>query len=212
MRFYHLRIYINEIGFHANKTSELETSSIASRRSWYYSISRNEILIRCLQASRDYLDRYLLLTPEDQCSFTMIEFMNLVYVVLLLGDFATGICDSPSLDVAYIKETVNLEYYLDALSGQVYYVVSCAQLGTGYYLNDLAYFLQKSKDWYNRVTADPVGVGQGAVGPVSFSFMEILPMIVSRCHDPFEMTSDVSTVSPDEQWVEMLSSWAIVPS
>ena len=75
MKFYNLRIYINEIGLHAVKPSDLSTITT----SWYYSSTRNDILLRCLQNIKDYLDRYLLLSTADLANLTMTDYISLVY-------------------------------------------------------------------------------------------------------------------------------------
>jgi hypothetical protein len=213
MRFYNLRIYVNEIGFRATKPSDMEImSSTINLRSWYYSASRNESLIHCLQASKDYLDQYLSLTSEDISNFVLTDFMYLVYAVLLLGAFATGDCDSEVLDVAHIKQTANLDYYLDALSDQALHLISVSKSGSNNYMSHIYGLFQQSKVWYSQMVEDPTPIGLRAVGRLGFSFMEIIPTVMARCIDFSGLTSDVSSglseASIDEQWSEMLSSWA----
>jgi hypothetical protein len=81
---------------------------------------------------------------------------------------------------------------------------------------------QQSKVWYSQLAKDPTPIGMCITGRPTFSFMEIIPTIMARCVD-FSGTfssgqscsdssavggSRLSEVGPDEQWSEMLSSWA----
>jgi hypothetical protein len=213
MRFYNLRIYVNEIGFHAIKPSEIEVvSSTTALRSWYYSAARNESLIRCLQATKDYLDRYLALTLEDIANLTLTDIISLVYAVLILGTFATGACDSQSLNITHTRQTANLDYYLDSLSDKAFQQVSASIPGSNNYMSHLYELLQHSRIWYAHLVKDPTPTGMCLVERPNFSFMKIIPMIVGRCVDISSLTtpaksSELPDVSSDEQWAEMLSSW-----
>jgi hypothetical protein len=207
MKFYNLRIYVNEVGFHATKPTEIEVmSNTTNLRSWYYSAARNESLIHCLQATKDYLDRYLSMASDDITNFTMTDFVSLIYAVLLLGAFATGACDSQTLDVAHIKQTANLDYYLDALSDQALQLISESKAGSNHYTSHLYGLFQQCKVWYSQIAEDPSPIGLCVVGRPSFSVMEAIPTIMARCADFSGLT--LSEVSTDEQWAEMLSSWA----
>ena len=214
MRFYNLRIYVNEVGFHAVQPSEMDVmSSTTTLRSWYYSAARNESLIRCLQATKDYLDRYLRLTPEDIANLSLTDIISLVYAVLILGAFATGACDSQSLDIAHIMQSANLDYYLDSLSEQALQLIAGAKPGSNNYMSHLYDLMQQSKIWYAQLVKDPTPIGMCLVGRPNFSFMEIIPTIVGRCVDFSGLTtsaisSGLSDVSSDEQWTEILSGWA----
>ena len=221
MKYYSLRIYVNEIGLHAAKPSELEPLST----SWYYSTARNEILIRCLRNTKEYIDRYLLLTPADLASLNLTDYISLVYVVLVLGAFSTGAYDSQILNSADMKATVNLDYYLDALSAQALQLLAVSEPGSNNFVSHIYHLFQQSKIWYSQIVRDPTPVGLSITGKPTFSFMEIIPRIMVRCVD-FSVTfasaksdvslgggeggggSGLSEVGSDEQWSEMLSSWA----
>jgi hypothetical protein len=224
MKYYSLRIYVNEIGLHAAKPSELEPLST----SWYYSTARNEILIRCLRNTKEYIDRYLLLTPADLASLNLTDYISLVYAVLVLGAFSTGAYDSQILDSADMKATVNLDYYLDALTAQALQLLAVSEPGSNNFVSHIYHLFQQSKIWYSPIVRDPTPVGLSITGKPTFSFMEIIPRIMVRCVD-FSVTfasaksdvslgggggggggggSGLSEVGSDEQWSEMLSSWA----
>jgi hypothetical protein len=217
MKFYHLRIYINEIGLHAVKPSDVSTMST----SWYYSTTRNDILLRCLQNIKDFMDRYLLLTTTDLSNLTLTDYISLVYAVLGLGAFATGANDAQITSNESMKASANLAYYLDALSAQSLQLLAVSEPGSNNFVSHIYDLFQQSKIWYNQVLRDPAPI-EGSECP-NFSFMEIIPTIMARCVD-FSVTfasveSEVSgeggeglegleVVRGDEQWSEMLSSWA----
>ena len=187
--------------------------------SWYYSAPRNESLIRCLQATKDYLDRYLLLTSEEMANLNMADYIHNIYAILILGAFAAG--DGDTVDSTSIKQTANLDYYLDALSAQALQLLAVSEPGSNNYISHIYDLFQQSKVWYSQLGNDPTPIGMSTHGHPAFSFMEIIPTIMARCVD-FSVTfssgkSDVSSavggsrlseVGSDEQWNEMLSNWA----
>jgi hypothetical protein len=219
LRFYNLRAYINEIGLHATRPSGVEMMS----NSWYYSTHRNESLIRCLQATKSYLDRYLLLTSEEIANLNMTDYVHSVYAILVLGAFAAGAYDSDTLDSVSIEQTANLDYYLDALSAQALQLLAISETGSNNYISHLYSLFQQSKIWYSQLVKDPTTISMCITGRPTFSFMEIIPTIMARCVD-FSGTfssgkscsdssavgggSRLSEVGSDEQWSEMLSNWA----
>jgi hypothetical protein len=219
MKFYNLRIYVNEIGLHASKPSEMETLST----SWYYSTTRNDIVMRCLKNTKDYLDRYLLLTTADLTNLNLTDYISLIYAVLVLGAYATGVCDSQILNDRDMKAASNLDYYLDALSAQALQLLAISAPGSNNFISHIYDLFQESKVWYSQKIKDPTPIGLCLTGKPTFSFMEIIPTIMARCVD-FSVTfetasgcfvdvsesggSGLSEVGSDEQWSEMLSSWA----
>jgi hypothetical protein len=190
---------------------------MVSPASWYFAAARNESLIRCLQATKEYFDRYLLLTSDDLSSLNITDFIPNIYAVLILGAFAAGAYNSPSLDVASIKQTANLDYYLDALSAQALQVLAVSPPGSNTYMSHVYDLFQQSKIWYAQLAKDPNPVGI-ITGRPTFSFMEIIPTIMARCVDmsKFGSESDISSgvdsrlseIGSDVQWSEMLSNWA----
>ena len=191
--------------------------------SWYYSTPRNESLIRCLQATKCYLDRYLLLTSEEIANLNMTDYVHIVYAILVLGAFAAGAYDSDTLDSVSIEQTANLDCYLDALSAQALQLLAISEIGSNNYISHLYSLFQQSKVWYSQLAKDPTTSGMCVTGRPTFSFLEIIPTIMARCVD-FSGTfssgksssdssavggaSRLSEVGPDDQWSEMLSNWA----
>jgi hypothetical protein len=100
MSYHFLRVYINEVGFHASPPSQIELiSGQSSLEAWYFSNARNESLIACLQAAKNFLDRFIELTPHQTVDFILSDYLRLVYAVLVLGRFTTG-CDCPAFDAS----------------------------------------------------------------------------------------------------------------
>jgi len=213
LKFYNLRIYVNEIGLRATKPPDTEMLS----NSWYYSAPRNESMIRCLQNTKAYLDQYILLSSDELSNLNMTDYISLVYAILVLGAFGTGAFDSQTLDMSQMKQTANLDYYLDALSAQALQLLAVSEPGSNNFVSHIYDLFQSTKVWNAKMVRDPTPTDL-FVGCPTFSFMEIIPTVIARCVD-FSVNfskSDVSSVvesglsevGSDEQWSEMLSSWA----
>lgn len=200
MSYHFLRIYISEVGFHASPPSPLELmSGQSSLKAWYFSSARNESLIACLQASKNYLDRFIELTPRQTIDFILPDYLRLVYAVLILGRFTTG-CDCPVLDASYVRKTANMGYYLDKLIGKANDLIMLSPDGD---VNDTFYHLRKlweqSKQWFNEIAIDPACARECSLGQPELNFMDILPSAIGKCVD-FSGT----TGKCDERWTDML--------
>jgi hypothetical protein len=149
--FYHTQIYINELGLHSSPAAktELRPDITPSRNSWYQSLERSESIIRCLQATREYLDHFLALPSENICHITTPEFLHLIYAVLILGSLATT-CHTPSLDNAHIHVFANFEYYIHALSRKTVQAIAATNMSciTHQHMINLRHIWQQSKPWY----------------------------------------------------------------
>ncbi len=174
MQLYVVRIYVNEVGFHATPLPEEMMSPQLSARSWYQSTARNETLIRCLQASKDYLDRFLSFPAEAPMSGTLPDILGYVYAVLVLGAFATS-CDAPHLDVLQIREMANYDYYLNSLVSKLSKAIASRPPGANTYLQHVYALFQQTKVWYAQILMDPSIDGFANIGSPGFSFMDILP-------------------------------------
>lgn len=208
MLFYSLRIYVNEVGFHCRAPSEAETmSGTAFLRSWYHSAARNESLIRCLQATKDYLDKWLSLPLNAGMDCNMADFTQLIYVVLVLGTFATKF-DSPIL----LQQVSNFEHYLNALSDKIAQLISTQSKGSNDYMVHFHALFQQSKIWYSRLRLDSAGLDNSTDSNPDFSFMEMFPTLSRRCVDFCELSSnststDMSEISSGDLWQDILANW-----
>lgn len=204
-----VRIFLNEIGFHATALPEIEALSPQLKsRSWYYSTARSETLMRCLQGCKDYLDCFIAIPPEAVMCGTLPDVLGYIYAVLVLGAFATS-CDCPTLDRLQVREMANYDYYLNALVNNMSRSIPMRPPGSNSYLNHVFALFQQTKIWYAQILMDPTIDGFNNIGNPGFSFMDILPTIMNRCVD-FASASSLSTseTTSDEQWNELLSSWS----
>ncbi|KAF7874778.1 hypothetical protein EAF04_001952 [Stromatinia cepivora] len=179
----HLRIYVAEIGLHAvaPDIDRFATTTLSIQTPWYHSSARTEMLIRCLQAGKDYLDTVLSLTALEFCSLTAPDYLNLFYALLLLGKFTEN-CDSPSLDGEQVRQATNLRYYLDSLDEKLasLLVYMNGQLQRNSILN-VRLSCQEIKKWYIRVISGPPGSDQAILSGLNISFTDIVPSIQHLC-------------------------------
>ena len=202
MSYHFLLIYINEVGFHASPPTTLELMTGGSTlRAWYHSSARNDSLIACLQAAKNYLDRFIELSPRQTIGFTIPDYLRLVYAVLILGRFTTG-CDCPVLDSSSIRKTANLSYYLDRLIDKADDLIT---LSTDGGINNTFFHIRKlwkhSKNWVDEIANDPACARDCAIGQAELNFMEILPSAIGTCVD-FS-----GTKGSNDQWTDTLCEW-----
>jgi hypothetical protein len=205
MTYYSLRIYVNEIGFHARSPNPLDmVSGGYTLQAWYYSAARNECMMRCLEASKDYLDRFLSLPSRQIVNFTLPDFIRLVYSMLVLGAFASGL-DAPTLDVAHVRQAANLDYYLDSLVDKTGKIIKAGNIGNCCdYMAKLNDLFTQSKVWYGQITNEPSAIGYCILGRADFSFMDIISTIIGRCVD----FSGICSEGSDEQWTDLFAEWS----
>ena len=184
LAFYHAKIYTNEVGLHSTHITGADTlSSITpTTRSWYQSSERSETLIQCLQATKEYLDQFLALSPEAIAHITTPAFLHLIYAVLVLGSLATT-TQSPRLDATYIRSLADFESYISALSRKSQQTIATPNIGRGTHkhMSNLHHLWQQSKPWYAQsITGN--GILTHTIGSFQdLSFMDILSTIVQRC-------------------------------
>lgn len=201
LSFHHLRIYVNEVGFHAAAPNEVDISSGQSTSNlWYHSAARNDSLMRCLHATKSYLDRFLSLPDSALLNMVMLDLLQLVYAVLILGSFSSR-CDAPTLDSVELRQTANLEFYLKSISDKIFNIVALQDPAANRYYRHVHTLFQQSRVWYIQMITDP-----SPTGPPNFFFMDIIRTITGRCSD-FSTTTALSESSEEEQWTEMLSEW-----
>ncbi|TAQ88277.1 hypothetical protein B7494_g3380 [Chlorociboria aeruginascens] len=203
MLYFGIRVYMNEIGFHAVPPSPMDMMpGQSSRHSWYSSVARTEALIRCQDATRDYMDRFLSLPSHELRHFLVTDFIRLVYSVLVLGKFTTG-CDAPSLNAAHTRKSANLGNYLDALITKLG--------GTGAYTSNplerdcfthLGMFFRRCKAWYTESLMDPFVSEDTILGCAELSFMEILP---TQTKNRIDLAN--KDIFPELNWTDLINDW-----
>ncbi|KAK0099941.1 hypothetical protein ONS95_013236 [Cadophora gregata] len=201
MSFLHLRIYVNEVGFHASAPSDSSVLSDLALSSWYHSPARNDCLLRCLRASKLYLDTFLSLSDSVISSMVTVDLLQLVYAVLVLGTFASSI-DAPSLDQNQVRQSANLDYYLRSISDRYARLICIQDPLSNSYKHHMNTLFQTSKAWYLQTVTDP-----SPSGPPRFLFNDIIGTITGRCAE-FTVPEPMSEMDSDSQWTELLSEWA----
>ncbi|KAL2068223.1 hypothetical protein VTL71DRAFT_16321 [Oculimacula yallundae] len=201
MSFHHLRIYVNEVGFHATLPPELDLISRIAAPSWYHSAARNDCLMRCLKASKTYLDHFLTLSDREISDFVTTDLLQVVYATLILGTFSTGL-DAPTLDQHKVRQVANLDYYLNSIGVRFTRLIASRDSAANIYMNHFSVLFETSKMWYSQMVHDP-----SPSGSPRFYFTDIIATMTGRCADfvPVEAISETS--SEDHQWTEMLSDW-----
>lgn len=182
--FYHTRIFVNELGLHGTPPFEIDIlpRMLSTGSSWYNSTGRSDSIIRCLQATKEYLDHFLRISPEAIVHFTTPDFLHLIYAILILGSIATT-CHSPQLDQAHIRQIAAFENYISALSQKTMQAIATISQtgGTHGHLKNLHHLWQRSGPWYLQATSRTEMVGISIVDYPDFSFMEIFSTIIRRC-------------------------------
>jgi hypothetical protein len=129
------------------------------------------------------LDHFLALENKEFLEFTLIEYIQLVYAVLILGSFATWSSDQV-INALHIRKNANFELYLNRLTDKLVEVgMTTKTSSSNTCLNHLHVLFEQSKVWYTQVMLDPASVGCFRLGRPEYSFMEILPTLISRCVD-----------------------------
>jgi hypothetical protein len=197
---------MNEVGFHAKVPEPFQIHSGQTTRAWYYSPARNESLVNCLQASKDFLDYVLALPSSEFLDFTIPEFICLIYGILVLGRFSTG-CDAPCIDAEHMRKSSNLFYYLDSFISKTKTLVTYigGKMKPDFILHLLRLFMG-SKIWYSRIISElePAGCSDASVS--NMSFMNILPAIMGSCAEVVEPKGSMEHLTS-----LACSSWLCMP-
>lgn len=205
---------MNEVGFHASPPSDEDVISDQScLQSWYYSQERNNCLVSCLTATKENLDHVLSLSENDFLDFTLIEFISLFYAVEILGSFATKYNDQ-LMDAIVVQKPADFDLYINSISEKLLRVIAATkgQLANPY-LGHLYSLLQQSKIRHAQTQLGPVKAGCFALGRPEYTFMELVPTIISRCTDvSFMGKSSYNRLTSDQMWTELISGTSLDPS
>jgi hypothetical protein len=178
LKFYNLRIFIHEIGLHSGD-SEPTDSSIGgdSCRSWFSAMARTDALITCLDATKDYLDRYLSLPLVQMRENTVLEESKVIYALLVLGKFVSGV-NSPHLDPLALRKRANIEHYMVTLVERMDELITVVdgQEQRNYFWHVKTLF-QNSRQWYQQQVRDnsfPMLESDGLPTCMDLSMLDVL--------------------------------------
>jgi len=209
MAYYHLRTFVNEVGFHKIALPPPNLmSDQSSYRTWCSSITRSEVLISCLNAAKDYLERYISLPTEALFSSSFADHVRLVYNVLILKLFATWVKDDDSqLDATHIQNSANMAFYMEAL---VRKFENMSKIGRDHgLLEDYTLVLaQLFRTYEGRARGGVARHSSGSSYP-DMSVMQILPL--PSFHGTQLSSSSAmlqSQEDSEEQWADMLVRWS----
>lgn len=164
------KVYLHEVGFHASIPNRFE--NVADYQDWYFSSARSDALIACLQATRECLDRLLARPSEELLSFTIYEFVRLIYTVLVLGRFNIG-CNSPTLDTTEIRRQASFEPYIIKLITMTDPLITVSEGEERMnYIWHLRRLFQASKVWLDQVSS---GALSSQFSENELCFMSLLP-------------------------------------
>ncbi|KAH8799179.1 hypothetical protein F5884DRAFT_905622 [Xylogone sp. PMI_703] len=104
-------IHINEIGFHTAQSN-----------------CPNETLQQALNATKKFLDEYLVLPVDELRRQTIMEKSNLVYAISILGKFTSGVW-TPNIEAIYFREAINFNYYMETLIVRLKWLVTSTENG-----------------------------------------------------------------------------------
>jgi hypothetical protein len=214
MAYYHLRTFVNEVGFHQIALSPLDSiSNQVTSDEWYSSITRSELLISCLNAAKDYLERYISLPTESLFSSSFADYAKLVYNVLILRLFQTWAKDDNlPMDAANLQSSTNMAPYMEAL---VRKFESMSKIGSDCGL------IEDYTVWLAELFRSYQGQGQEKTGArliasksyPDMSVMQIAPFFASPTPVHLSSYDSSSSVSPRSQdnsersWADVFFEW-----
>jgi len=207
MSYHVLRIYVNEIALHATAPPPFLSSSgsSASMTSWHYSSTRTEMLIRCLQYVKEYMDRCLSLSSGEFDLLTLPEYARMFYATLVLGKFAIG-CGAPSVDSEQLRQNSQILFYLDSLidkmtslSGYIN-VNGKVHLTCTYYMKIL---FQQCRNFYARIVDVPPTMDACIIGNTEICFTSLILSMEAICAG-FNFKHEVEQW---ESWTELMAEW-----
>jgi hypothetical protein len=202
---------VNEIGFHAKKTTWDSMSEAASNPPWYLATVRNDFLLRAMHAAKDYLDRFLGLSKPQLNDLIVSDWIRLIYAVLVLGAFA-GQLDAPTLDLTYARGIADVQEYLRALITKLGGVApSSSETEENPYLSHvtgLFYYYYHHYQSRFEIAQSYAASGKVHAGVPDFSFTEVLQIKVKKCADWEEDPMQVVPLqSFPHDWDQILESW-----
>ena len=211
-----MRIYAREVGFHAAQSPVYSfVPADAAQTSWYASPARHNTLLKCLEATTDYLDCFLSLSSATILNLATPDFLRLLYAVLILGRFYTGV-DAPLLDATLLRTKSNLGYYLDALAQKLGNVLADLHNPRDHHLVYLRSMFEDSKKWYGSAIAGKTAIHEDLFSATPLQLTEKvhstdteicvdIPDGRENCPEFFEPSREKAKNTPDP--VDLFINW-----
>lgn len=175
MAYQDSKVYLYEVGLHATVPRSINVESDQRHNlSQYLSPTRTRATIACLQATRDFLDRMLSLPSHDLLSFTMYDFIHLIYTVLVLGCFSV-IYNSPFIDATGLPLEANFRCYIVKLMGMTEPLITISEGEERVdYVWHIRRLFQASKVWIDQLSS---GLPSHVLDESHLCYQELLPAI-----------------------------------
>lgn len=74
---------------------------------------RLEVLVRCLQGAKDFLDSFLTIPATEYCLLSAVQWYALIYATVIVYKLSAGLRSIPEWDVRVAREAAPLETYLE---------------------------------------------------------------------------------------------------
>lgn len=220
MAYYHLRTFVNEVGFHEIALPPINLmSDQTSYPDWCSSITRSEVLVSCLDAAKGYIDRFISLDPEVLLTASFSDLAKLIYNVLIIRLFATWVQeDELSLDAGHIQTSANMVFYMQALAQKfdsMNKIALIRELHDGSVLEDYTLYLAQLFRTYEARARD--GMQARQFPATNYPDMSLMQIILPQSHELFAPLSsnDASSITisqaqdnSEEQWGDMLTGWS----
>ncbi|KAH8676406.1 hypothetical protein BGZ60DRAFT_371863 [Tricladium varicosporioides] len=220
MAYYHLRTFVNEVGFHEIALPPIHLmSDQSSYPDWCSSITRSEVLVSCLDGAKNYIDRFVSLSPDVLLTASFSDLAKLIYNVLIIRLFATWVKeDELSLDATNTQMSANMAFYMQVLAQKfdnMNKVALLRGLHDGSVPEDYTLYLAQLFRTYEARARDGMQARQfPATNYPDMSLMqvilphpqELLPSLLST-----ELNSTITLPAQDdseEQWGDMLDGWS----
>jgi hypothetical protein len=207
---------VNEIGFHARKTTWESMPETANNPTWYFATVRSDFLLRAMHAAKDYLDRFLSLSKAQLQDFLVSDWIRLIYAILVLGAFV-GQLDAPTLDLTHARSIADVQEYLRALITKLGGIApsSTTSEENPYLSHITGLFFYYFHHYQSRFEVAQSGAASGKVqaGIPDFSFTEVLQMGVksSKTWKCLEWDQDPLQVVPPQpfshEWEQIIETW-----
>jgi hypothetical protein len=171
-------------------------------------VARTNVLLTCLATAKAHIEYYLKLSREQTFRNTILEEINLVYAVLILTKFTSGV-DSPFLDATELRKSANLIFYLDALTTHLGDLVTHAhgREQPDYFYHFKRIFLHTQRFFEEQIRGGYfTTLDKGGVTPF-LNVLEIIPGSPFTCDCQDTASRRLETPPVDDIWKDLLDDW-----